>query len=292
MLRTMQLTLAAILLLPLSATAQSRPVPFDEFEKELMPRVGKKFSIAGTLESAKLGWLVVYNGWGVYIYSTRAADESKMGELERFNQKVVRVTGTLRFFKAKKASSGPQEAAAPDHFYFDVAEAKVDDQETVNRTTVIKESPRKPIAVTVAPAACLTVFRQLFTYLQNSQPSIVKDQAAQNKFLSKNLRDALQKKVESFKDQPDDPDFPTNNTFIGSWDAPSTFTILGSRRYDKRVVLDIWYEWGKGTNYPGDTRLSNFIYVFEDGTWKLEDVYTFRGEYASAESLNYYLRSK
>ena len=289
--RTIKFAFAAILLLPLSAPAQPKSVPFDEFERELMPRVGKKVSIAGTLESAKLGWLVVYNGWGVYIYSTRAADESRMGELERFNQTVVRVTGKLKFFKAKKASSGQQEATVPDHFYFDVAEAKVDGQE-IKRTTVIKESVRKPIAVTVAPAACVTAFRQLFTYLQNSQPSIVKDKAAQSRFLSKNLREALQKKVESFKDQPQDPDFPTNNTFIGSWDAPSTYTILGSRRYDKRVVLDIWYEWEKGTNYPGDTRLSNFIYVFEEGAWKLEDVYTFRGEFASAESLNYYLRSK
>jgi hypothetical protein len=291
MLRAIHLALATILLLPLSTTAQPKPVPFDEFKKELMPRVGKKVSIAGVLESAKLGWLVVYNGWGVYIYSTRSTEEFKMGELNQFNQKTVWVTGTLHFFKGKKSASGPQEATVPDHFYFDVAEAKVDNQET-KRSTVIKESVRKPLVVTAAPAVCLTAFRQLFTYLQNSQPSIVKDQQAQNKFLSKNLREALQKKVASFKDQPEDPDFPTNNTFIGSWDTPSTYTILGSRRYDKRVVIDIWYEWGKDTNYPGDTRLSNFIYVFEDGAWKLDDVYTFRGEYASAESLNFYLRSK
>ena len=291
MLRIIKLSFATILLLPLSTPAQPKPVPFDEFKKELMPRVGKKVSIAGVLESAKLGWLIIYNGWGVYIYSTRPTDEPKMGELNRFSQKTVWVTGTLHFFKAKQSASGPQEAVAPDHFYFDVAEAKVDNQET-KRSTVIKESVRKPLVVTAAPAASLTAFRQLFTYLQNSQPSIVKDQQAQDKFLSKSLREALRKKVASFKDQPEDPDFPTNNTFIGSWDTPSTFTILGSRRYDKRVVLDIWYEWGKGTNYPGDTRLSNFIYVFEDGAWKLDDVYTFRGEFASAESLNFYLRSK
>ena len=291
MLRTIKFALAVIVLLPLSTSAQPKPVPFKEFEKDLMPRVGKKVTIVGLLESAKLGWLVAYNGWGVYIYSTRPADESKMSQLDRFSQKTVRVVGTLHYFKATKSSSGPPEATAPDHFYFDVAEAKVDDQET-RRATLIKETFKKPIVVTAAPAVCLTAFRQLFTYLQNSEPSIIKDEAAQNRFLSKNLRQALEKKVATFKDQPDDPDFPTNNTFIGSWDIPSTYTILGSRRYEKRVVIDVWYEWGKKTNYPGDTRLSNFIYVLEDGAWKLDDVYTFRGEFASSESLNFYLRSK
>ena len=291
MLPSIKFALALLLLLPLTTPAQRKPVPFEEFEKELMPRVGQKVSIAGVLESAKLGWLVVYNGWGVYIYATSTGAESKMAGLEPFNQKVVQVTGTLHFFKAKKSPSGPQEAAPPDHFYFDVAEVKVDNQES-KRSTVIKESTRKPLVVTAAPPACITAFRQLFAYLQNSQPGIVKDEKAQERFLSKNLREALEKKVASFKDQPDDPDFPTNNTFIGSWDNPTTFTILGSRRYEKRVVLDIWYEWGKGTNYPGDTRLSNFVYVFEEGAWKLDDVYTFRGEFAASESLNFYLRSK
>jgi hypothetical protein len=120
----------------------------------------------------------------------------------------------------------------------------------------------------------------------------VKDEVAQSRWLTKNLRDALRKKVASFKDQPEDPDFPSNSTFIGTWDNPSTFTIIGSRRYDKRAVIDVWYEWGKETNYPGDTRLSLFVFMFEDGAWKLDDVYTFRGEFASAESLNFYLRSK
>jgi hypothetical protein len=289
MLRTV--ALAAILLLPLSTPAQQTPVPFDQFKKELMPKVGKTISISGVLESAKLGWLVVYNGWGVYIYPTRATDESKMGNLNRFSQKPVHVVGTLHHFKTKNSPSGPQEAVPPEHFYFDVAEARVDDPQA-KRSTVIKETFRKPVVVTAAPAACLTTFRQLFTYLQKSEPSIVKDQQAQGRFLSKNLRNALQKKVESFKDQPEDPDFPGNSTFIGSWDSPTTFTIIGSRRYDKRVVIDVWYEWGKETNYPGDNRLSNFIYVYEDGVWKLDDVYTFRGEFATAESLNFYLRSK
>ena len=156
----------------------------------------------------------------------------------------------------------------------------------------IKESTRKPVAVTAAPEECLETFRQFFRYVQRTEPSIVKDETAQKRWLSNNLREALKKKLATFTDSANDPDFPGNGTFVGTWDSPTTFTIVGSRRYDKRAVLDIWYTWGKGTNYPGDTRLSYFVFVLEDSRWKLDDVYTFRGEYASAESLNAYLTSK
>lgn len=155
----------------------------------------------------------------------------------------------------------------------------------------IKETPGK-VSVTTAPPECLTTFRQFFAFVQKTEPSIVKDANAQQKWLSKDLREALKQKVATFKDQPDDPDFPGNGTFVGSWDYPTTFSIIGSRGYGKRAVIEVWYQWGPGTNYPGDTRLTYFIFVSEDGAWKLDDVYTFRGEYASAESLSAYLREK
>ena len=173
--------------------------------------------------------------------------------------------------------------------YFDAAEAKV---ETSQKESTLKETARKPLAVTVAPQECLSAFRQFFSYVQQDKPSIVTDEPAQQRWLTKNLREALKQKVATFKDQPDNPDFPGNGTFVGTWDKPTTFTVIGSRRYGTRAVIDVWYTWGKGTNYPGDTRLSYFIFVLEDNRWKLDDVYTFRGEFATAESLNAYLRSK
>ena len=84
----------------------------------------------------------------------------------------------------------------------------------------------------------------------------------------------------------------SNNTFIGSWDQPSTYAIVSSRRYGKRAVIDVLYKWGPKTNYPGDERTTSFIFLLEDGAWKLDDIYTFRGEFVQAESLNQYLRSK
>jgi len=283
------LSLTAVLLYAvLGTTAQESKPSFVEFKQELMPQVGKTISVQGVLQSAKLGWLVAFNDFGVYLYSSNAKHPGDMNALNRFSGMNVRVTGTLRYFPQPPRPSGDVAyAVPPEHFFFDVAAAKV--------TLVdpsIKEVLRKPLNISIAPNECLATFRQFFTYVQQDKPSIITDERAQDRWLTKDLREALKQKLATFKDQPDDPDYPSNGTFVGTWDKPSTFSIIGSRRYGNRAVLDVWYAWGKGTNYPGDTRLSYFIFRLEDGRWKLDDVYTFRGEFASAESLNAYLRSK
>ena len=143
-----------------------------------------------------------------------------------------------------------------------------------------------------APKECLLAFREFFNYLQKNEPSIVKDERAQKLFLSENLRKAFQQKIASFTDGSNDPDFPSNGTFIGSWDYPTTYSIVSSRRYGDRAIIDVLYKWGPKTNYPGDQRTTSFIYVLEDRRWKLDDIYTFRGEFATAESLNQYFTDK
>jgi hypothetical protein len=151
----------------------------------------------------------------------------------------------------------------------------------------------KGTTVTVAaPKECLLGFREFFNYLQKSDSDIVKDERSQKLFLSDNLRKAFQQHIASFGNSADDPDFPGNGTFIGSWDYPTTYSIVSSRRYGNRAVIDVLYKWGPKTNYPGDERTTSFIYVLEDRRWKLDDVYTFRGEFATAESLNQYLTEK
>jgi len=155
----------------------------------------------------------------------------------------------------------------------------------------IGEVKIKTVAV-AAPKECLVAFREFFNYLQKNEPGIVKDERAQKLFLSENLRKAFQQKIASFTNASDDPDFPGNGTFIGSWDYPTTYSIVSSRRYGDRAVIDVLYKWGPKTNYPGDERTTSFIYVFENRMWKLDDIYTFRGEFATAESLNQYFLDK
>jgi hypothetical protein len=46
---------------------------------------------------------------------------------------------------------------------------------------------------------------------------------------------------------------------------------------------------GLDNQYPGEQSLHSFVFVFEEGTWKLDDIYTFDDEYVSPASLRSYL---
>ena len=151
---------------------------------------------------------------------------------------------------------------------------------------------RNAAVPTLAPKACLLAFRDFFQYLQRSDTNIVRDEAAQKRWLSGELRKTLAQKVATFSNPADDPDFPSNATFVGSWEYPTTYSIAASRRYGQRAIIDVLYKWGPKTNYPGDERTTSFIFLYEDGAWKLDDIYTFRGAFVQAESLSHYLRGK
>ena len=154
------------------------------------------------------------------------------------------------------------------------------------------EEVKHRAAAVAAPRECLITFRELFSYLQKNETSIVKDEQAQKRWLTQELRKGLAAKLATFTSPQDDPDYPSNRTFIGSWDYPSTYAIVSSRRYGPRAVIDVLYKWSPKTNYPGDERTTSFIFLLEDGSWKLDDVYTFRGKFVQAESLNQYFREK
>jgi hypothetical protein len=157
--------------------------------------------------------------------------------------------------------------------------------------TTIQETKYSGVPAT-APKECLMTFREFFRYLQRNDADIVRDQTAQKRWLSTELRKALAQKLATFTSPGDDPDYPGNGTFIGAWDYPTTFTIVGSHRDKNRAVVEVVYKWGPKTNYPGDERTTSFIFTLEDGAWKLDDIYSFRGAFNEAESLNQYLREK
>ena len=90
----------------------------------MMPKVGKKITVVGVLDSAKLGWMVTFKKWGVYIYAVKDSDNPKMSDLNRYNGQTVEATGTLRYHKGS-ATTRPDVASVPEHFFFDVAETRV-----------------------------------------------------------------------------------------------------------------------------------------------------------------------
>ena len=96
------------------------------FKRRMMPKVGRKVAVSGVLASAKLGWIVTSKEGGVYIYAVRDADASKMKALDGLSGQRVKVTGTLRYSPGSTPARGEEaEASVPEHFFFDVAEARV-----------------------------------------------------------------------------------------------------------------------------------------------------------------------
>src|SRR3712207_8727287 len=58
-------------------------------------------------------------------------------------------------------------------------------------------------------------------------------------FRSKKLVRRLEGCREKQEKHPDQAiDLPSNKTFVGSWDYPTTYSIIGSRRYGERAVVE------------------------------------------------------
>lgn len=110
-----------------AAGAQDRHTVFESFKRKMMPQVGKIITVSGVLKPGKLGWVVAFQGWEIYIKPTRNSDIPKMNSLNRFEGRTVQVTGTLRYMPAPTPPTESRVAVAipPEHFYFEMAEAKV-----------------------------------------------------------------------------------------------------------------------------------------------------------------------
>jgi hypothetical protein len=133
----------AVLLLstnPSAVHTQNRNPSIEKFKQEMKPQVGKKITVVGKMNSAKLGWMVAFKQWGIYLYSVNS-DTSKMEDLNRFFGHTVRVTATLRYFP-EPPKSDRIEAVPPEHFYFDVAEAIVTDLSSPRRRRSRRSRPK------------------------------------------------------------------------------------------------------------------------------------------------------
>jgi hypothetical protein len=121
------------------------------------------------------------------------------------------------------------------------------------------------------------------------------------------LRKSFASHIKNSGSPKENPDYPSNRTFVGVWNKLTTFSIVGSRHYDyrnaenpddNRAVIDVLYELGKkadgnvDNNYPGEKSLLSFVFVHEDGVWKIDDVYTFTDKFARPESLRGYFEKR
>src|SRR5438132_2287156 len=118
--------IAALISFPsvIAAAAKCRSSDFACFKRKMMTKVGRKITVGGILSSAKLGWIVRFDNWGVYIYAVQTEDASKMNAFAPFEGQTIKISGTLRH-SAGSGSTRSDEASLPEHFYFDLADARV-----------------------------------------------------------------------------------------------------------------------------------------------------------------------
>src|ERR1043165_955959 len=87
---------------------------FLRYKEQMMPKVGKKISVSGILQSGKLGWFLASGGWGIYIYATTDSSAQKQIDLNPFFRHRVTVTGTL-LYRVGSHPIEPAVAGVPEH---------------------------------------------------------------------------------------------------------------------------------------------------------------------------------
>jgi hypothetical protein len=120
---TAALTLSACIV---AAAGQSESEAFVKFKREMMPKVGQKITVVGTLRDGKQGFWLTFNNWGAYVYRTKESGHAKENDLYAHfrNGQTVKVTGTLRYFPGQ-SSTRDDVQSEPEHFFFDAAELKM-----------------------------------------------------------------------------------------------------------------------------------------------------------------------
>jgi|SRR5271165_2321859 len=114
-----------------AAAAQGDSPAFAKFKREMMPKVGQKITVVGTLHDGKQGFWLAFNNWGAYVYAAKESGAAKQNDLYAHfrSGQTVKVTGTLRHFEPAATREDEQHAQAvqrpPEHFFFDSAEAEM-----------------------------------------------------------------------------------------------------------------------------------------------------------------------
>ena len=111
-----------------AAPAQDDRAAFAKFKSEMMPKVGQKITVVGTLDVGKQGFWLAFNHWGAYIYVYNES-RAKIDDLYAHRGQTVKVTGTLRHFAEPvgtgKDKHGRSVQVPPEHFFFIAAEVEM-----------------------------------------------------------------------------------------------------------------------------------------------------------------------
>lgn len=146
------------------------------------------------------------------------------------------------------------------------------------------------VAVAAPASAPETTVNDFFTYLLSRKHDIVKDTAAQNRWLTKNVRHALvtaeAAPSKAAKAHPDEQvNSPDNGTFLAAWDPPTSFKVTGAKAKKTTATLELLFTWGPKTEYAGETRKMTVLLTQEDGAWRVSDIHSHAGKFNQASTL-------
>jgi len=144
-------------------------------------------------------------------------------------------------------------------------------------------------AAPMAPTPEATV-NEFFTYLLSSKHHIMQDSAAQNRWLSKDVRHALAAAdaaaTKAAKAHPNEQiDAPDNGTFLASWDSPTSFKVTEAKATPPTARVELLFTWGPKTNYPGETRKMTVQLTQEDGVWRVSDIHSHKAKFNDDSTL-------
>lgn len=144
-----------------------------------------------------------------------------------------------------------------------------------------------PAAPAPAPDATVNDF---FTYLLSRKHDIIKDSAAQNRWLTKDVRHALSTAEaaanKAAKAHPNEQvDSPDNGTFLAAWDPPTSFKITGTNTKEATATVELLFTWGPKTEYPGETRKMTVLLAQEGGAWRVSDIHSHAAKFNQASTL-------
>jgi hypothetical protein len=127
----------------IAAGPKCRSSDFACFKRKMMPQVGRKITVEGKLASAKLGWVVTFDHWGIYVYARHESDSDRLKSLDTFKGQSVRITGTLGYSKGLPSET-PETASVPEHFFFDIAKVTMNGPRVPAEITFREMRLRKP----------------------------------------------------------------------------------------------------------------------------------------------------
>lgn len=145
------------------------------------------------------------------------------------------------------------------------------------------------------------VARDFFRYLvendiTTTRRDINSDSAAQQRFLSSRLRDALQDCLEYHRTHPPKDgeisgEPPNNASFLLAWDPPKLFKVNRTTKTPYTAIVAGRCIWVKGQQYEYEVRPTFFILRFERGEWRVDDVQAAKANFNPDMSLFFNLTS-